>query len=90
MTVVRPGQVGREVFDLRAAGLQLLRQLGEFVGGNEGLGYLLILGEGQGRTAMVFVSIILLTVVGILVYIAVLGLERRVLHYMPERLAANA
>ena len=64
--------------------------VGEFVGGNEGLGYLLILGEGQGRTAMVFVSIILLTVVGILVYVAVLGLERRVLHYMPERLAANA
>lgn len=59
--------------------------VGEFVGGNEGLGYLLILGEGQGRTAMVFVTIILLTIVGILAYVAVLALERRVLHYMPER-----
>ena len=59
--------------------------VGEFVGGNAGLGYLLILGEGQGRTAMVFVSIILLTLVGIFVYVVVLGLERYVLHYMPER-----
>lgn len=64
--------------------------VGEFVGGNEGLGYLLILGEGQGRTAMVFVSIILLTLVGILAYIAVLGLERYVLHYMPERSVSAA
>jgi NitT/TauT family transport system permease protein len=64
--------------------------VGEFVGGNEGLGYLLILGEGQGRTAMVFASIILLTLVGILAYIAVLGLERTVLHYMPERSTSNA
>jgi NitT/TauT family transport system permease protein len=59
--------------------------VGEFVGGNTGLGYLLILGEGQGRTAMVFVSIILLTLVGIFVYVVVLGVERYVLHYMPER-----
>lgn len=63
--------------------------VGEFVGGNEGLGYLLILGEGQGRTAMVFASIILLTLVGILAYIAVLGLERVVLHYMPKRSVSN-
>jgi NitT/TauT family transport system permease protein len=64
--------------------------VGEFVGGNEGLGYLLILGEGQGRTAMVFASIILLTLVGILAYIAVLCLERMVLHYMPKRSVSNA
>lgn len=63
--------------------------VGEFVGGNEGLGYLLILGEGQGRTAMVFVTIILLTVVGIVAYVVVLALERYVLHYMPERSAAQ-
>ncbi len=64
--------------------------VGEFVGGNEGLGYLLILGEGQGRTAMVFVTIILLTLVGILAYIAVLALEHYVLHYMPERSLSQA
>jgi NitT/TauT family transport system permease protein len=64
--------------------------VGEFVGGNDGLGYLLILGEGQGRTAMVFVSIILLTLVGILAYVVVLGLERYVLHYMPERSLSSA
>ena len=64
--------------------------VGEFVGGNVGLGYLLVLGEGQGRTAMVFVSIILLTLVGILAYVAVLVLERYVLHYTPERSPSSA
>jgi len=59
--------------------------VGELVGGNKGLGYLLVLGEGQGNTAMVFVTIILLTVIGILAYLAVILAERRVLHYMPER-----
>jgi NitT/TauT family transport system permease protein len=64
--------------------------VGEFVGGNVGLGYLLVLGEGQGRTAMVFVSIILLTLVGILAYVVVLVLERYVLHYTPERSPSSA
>jgi NitT/TauT family transport system permease protein len=59
--------------------------VGELVGGNKGLGYLLVLGEGQGNTAMVFVTIILLTLIGILAYLAVIFVERRVLHYMPER-----
>jgi NitT/TauT family transport system permease protein len=64
--------------------------VGELVGGNSGLGYLLVLGEGQGNTAMVFVTIILLTVIGIVVYVAVIWLERWVLHYLPERsLAAS-
>ena len=59
--------------------------VGELVGGNSGLGYLLSFGEGQGNTAMVFVSIIMLTVVGGIAYLAVILLERRVLHYMPKR-----
>lgn len=59
--------------------------VGEFVGGNSGLGYLLVFGEGSGNTAMVFVSIIFLTVIGILLYGAVVLAERRVLHYMPSR-----
>ena len=58
--------------------------VGELVGGNKGLGYLLVFGEGQGNTAMVFVSIILLTAIGIVAYgLVVLG-ERHVLHYMPR------
>ncbi|MBM3488267.1 MAG: ABC transporter permease [Alphaproteobacteria bacterium] len=59
--------------------------VGELVGGNTGLGYLLVFGEGQANTAMVFVTIILLTVIGIIAYVAVIALERWVLHYMPSR-----
>lgn len=58
--------------------------VGELVGGNLGLGYLLTYGEGQGNTAMVFVTIILLTVIGIAAYACVVFVERRVLHYMPK------
>ena len=58
--------------------------VGELVGGNIGLGYLLVLGEGQGNTAMVFVTIIMLTVVGIAAYAAIVWLEGRVLHYLPK------
>jgi NitT/TauT family transport system permease protein len=59
--------------------------VGELVGGNTGLGYLLVFGEGAANTPMVFVSIILLTVIGILAYGAVIAAERRVLHYIPSR-----
>ena len=38
--------------------------VGELVGGNAGLGYLLAFGEGQANTPMVFVAILLLTLVG--------------------------
>ena len=58
--------------------------VGELVGGNLGLGYLLVFGEGQGNTAMVFVTIIALTLIGILAYGAVIFVERRVLHYSPR------
>ena len=59
--------------------------VGELVGGNMGLGYLLVFGEGAGNTAMVFVSIILLTLIGIVAYVGVILVERRVLHYLPRR-----
>jgi NitT/TauT family transport system permease protein len=58
--------------------------VGELVGGNMGLGYLLTFGEGQGNTAMVFVTIIVLTVIGIVAYGVVVLAERRVLHYLPR------
>lgn len=59
--------------------------VGEMVGGNTGLGYLLVFGSGSANTAMVFVAIILLTLIGILAYLAVIFTERRVLHYIPAR-----
>jgi len=59
--------------------------VGELVGGNVGLGYLLTLGEGQADTPMVFVSIVMLTVVGGIAYLGVILIERHVLHYLPAR-----
>jgi NitT/TauT family transport system permease protein len=59
--------------------------VGELVGGNSGLGYLLAFGEGQANTPMVFVTIIMLTLVGGVAYLGVILLEHRVLHYMPAR-----
>jgi NitT/TauT family transport system permease protein len=58
--------------------------VGELVGGEVGLGYLITYGEGQANTAMVFDAIILLTVIGIVMYWAVAATERRVLHYLPR------
>jgi NitT/TauT family transport system permease protein len=58
--------------------------VGELVGGNKGLGYLLVFGQGQGNTAVVFVTIIFLTVIGIAAYGLVVLAERRVLHYLPK------
>jgi NitT/TauT family transport system permease protein len=59
--------------------------VGELVGGNVGLGYLLTFGEGQANTPLVFVSIVMLTVVGSIAYLGVILVERRVLHYLPAR-----
>ena len=59
--------------------------VGEMVGGNIGLGYLLVFGEGSANTAMVFVSILLLPLIGVLAYVAVIILDRKVLHYLPSR-----
>ena len=59
--------------------------VGELIGGNVGLGYLLTFGEGQANTPLVFVSIVMLTLVGGIAYLAVILVERRVLHYLPAR-----
>lgn len=58
--------------------------VGELVGGNQGLGFLLSYGQGQANTKVVFVTIILLTVIGIVLYGAVVFVERRTLHYLPK------
>ncbi len=63
--------------------------VGELVGGNQGLGYLLTFGEGQANTPLVFVSIVMLTFVGGIAYLGVILAERRVLHYLPARAAGH-
>jgi NitT/TauT family transport system permease protein len=58
--------------------------VGELVGGEIGLGYLISFGQGSANTSMVFDAIILLTVIGIVMYWAVTTIESRVLHYLPR------
>lgn len=60
--------------------------VGELVGGEIGLGYLISFGQGQANTAMVFDAIALLTLIGIVMYWAVTSIEARVLHYVPRAL----
>ena len=58
--------------------------VGELVGGNTGLGYLITYAEGQANAAMVFNAIMLLTLIGIVLYGIVAIVEERVLHYIPK------
>jgi NitT/TauT family transport system permease protein len=62
--------------------------VGELVGGEVGLGYLISFGQGSANTAMVFDAIALLTVIGIAMYSVVAAVERRVLHYLPRAVAS--
>lgn len=58
--------------------------VGELVGGNTGLGFLIAYGSGQANAAMVFNSIILLTIIGIVLYSILVRTEERLLHYIPK------
>jgi NitT/TauT family transport system permease protein len=58
--------------------------VGELVGGNVGLGFLISYGGGQANAAMVFNAIVLLTVIGFLLYSVLVRIETRVLHYLPK------
>ncbi|QCI13967.1 ABC transporter permease [Pseudomonas putida] len=64
--------------------------VGELVGGNQGLGFLLVDAEGQGNTAGVFVAIVMLTLIGVLAYGAVVWAEKRVLHYLPKAMLSTS
>lgn len=59
--------------------------VGEFAGGNAGVGYLIVLTAGAAETAKVFAAIFVLTVIGMVAYWLVVVVENRVLHYMPSR-----
>lgn len=58
--------------------------VGELVGGNTGLGFLIAYGGGQANAAMVFNAIILLTLIGIALYSVLAWAEDRLLHYIPK------
>ena len=57
--------------------------VGELVGGNTGLGFLIAYGGGQANAAIVFNAIILLTLIGIALYSVLAWAEERLLHYIP-------
>lgn len=59
--------------------------VGELVGGNTGLGFLISYGGGQANAAMVFNAIVLLTLTGIVLYSALVWAEERLLHYLPKK-----
>ncbi|MDO5642714.1 MAG: ABC transporter permease [Paracoccus sp. (in: a-proteobacteria)] len=58
--------------------------VGELVGGNTGLGFLIAYGGGQANAAMVFNAIVLLTLIGIALYSVIAWAEERLLHYIPK------
>ena len=59
--------------------------VGELVGGNTGLGFLISYGGGQANAAMVFNAIVLLTLIGIVLYSVLVWAEGRLLHYIPKK-----
>jgi NitT/TauT family transport system permease protein len=55
--------------------------VGEFVGYSQGLGFLLITARARLDTAMVFATVVLSAVLGILAFAAVVALERRFIRW---------
>lgn len=51
--------------------------VGEFIGGSEGLGALIIASQGMMDTPLMFVSLLLLTIIGMLLYQLVYIVEKR-------------
>jgi NitT/TauT family transport system permease protein len=58
--------------------------VGELVGGNTGLGFLISYGGGQANAAMVFNAIFFLTIIGFALYSLIQRAETRILHYLPR------
>jgi NitT/TauT family transport system permease protein len=58
--------------------------IGEFVGGNRGLGYLIMVANQEADTAFAFASIFLLSVMGVLLYMAVELAERIFIPWNPS------
>jgi NitT/TauT family transport system permease protein len=57
----------------------------EFVTAQEGLGYLIVFSEGNLDTPMMMGALVVLSVVGVLLYGAVVGLEKLCIWWEPER-----
>lgn len=53
--------------------------IGEFVGGNEGLGYLIVIANAELRTTMSFAALILLSLMGLVLFGLIVAIERVVI-----------
>lgn len=58
--------------------------VGEFIGANQGLGALIIASQGMMDTTLMFAVLIILSAIGLLLYILVEGVERQLLKYKKE------
>ena len=58
--------------------------VGELVGADRGLGFLINVGRGQYDTALVFVGVITLVAMALLLYSAVIWLEKRLLRWQAD------
>lgn len=58
--------------------------IGEFVGSENGLGYLILVSTSQSRTPLAFGSLVLLTVMSIVLYYAIALIERVVVPWAPR------
>jgi NitT/TauT family transport system permease protein len=58
--------------------------IGEFVGSENGLGYLILISTSQSRTPLAFGALVLLTVMSIVLYYAVALFERLVVPWAPR------
>lgn len=63
--------------------------IGEFQGGKEGLGTAIVQTSGQGDSATAFAAIVLLAVVSILLYYALVAVERLLLPWVRETTSAR-
>lgn len=59
--------------------------VGEFVGADSGLGFLINVGRGQYDTAMVFVAVLALVVMALGLYSLVVGLEKKLLAWREKK-----
>jgi NitT/TauT family transport system permease protein len=58
--------------------------IGEFVGSDQGLGYLILASTSQSKTPLAFGALAILTVMSMILYYAVEFIERRVVPWAPN------
>jgi NitT/TauT family transport system permease protein len=58
--------------------------IGEFVGSDQGLGYLILISTSQSRTPLAFGALLILTIMSIVLYYAIEFLERLVVPWAPR------